>query len=82
LLHEKVEARKNVPININFLNIVNPRIYITIYNMNYLITKNQLSCINILIRTLQEAINRKCFNEDEAAKIYETVEKLNTYINN
>lgn len=50
--------------------------------MNYLITKNQLSCINILIRTLQEAINRKCFNEDEAAKIYETVEKLNTYINN
>ena len=49
--------------------------------MNYVITKNQLSCINILIRTLQEAINRECFNEDETKKIYETVQKLNTYIN-
>jgi hypothetical protein len=50
--------------------------------MNYVITKNQLSCINILIRTLQEAINRECFSEDETEKICKTLEKLNTYINN
>lgn len=50
--------------------------------MKFIITKNQVSCINILIRTLQEAINRECFNEDEIKKIYETIQKLNTYINN
>lgn len=49
--------------------------------MNYIINYEQLTCINILIRTLQEAINRECFDEDETKKIYETVQKLNTYIN-
>ena len=45
--------------------------------MNYLINHKQLTCINILITTLQEAINRECFNKDEIQKIIKTVEKLN-----
>jgi len=45
--------------------------------MNYAINHRQLICINILIRTLQEAINRKCFDEDEIQKILKTVEELN-----
>ena len=44
--------------------------------MNYSITQTELTCINILIRTLQEAINRKCFSEEETAKIYKTIESL------
>ena len=45
--------------------------------MNYMINQKQLTCINILIRTLQEAINREIFNEDEIQKILKTVEELN-----
>ena len=51
--------------------------------MKYQITSTELTCINILIRTLQEAINRKAFSEHEIENIYKTVEKLNkrsTYI--
>jgi hypothetical protein len=44
--------------------------------MNYKINHTQLTCINILIKILQEAINRKCFDEEEIKKIYKTVEKL------
>jgi hypothetical protein len=44
--------------------------------MHYSITQTELTCINILIRTLQEAINRKCFNEEETANIYKTIEAL------
>lgn len=44
--------------------------------MRYLITQTQLTCINIIIRTLQEAINRECFSEDEINNILKTIEKL------
>ena len=45
--------------------------------MNYIINHKQLTCINILITTLQEAINRECFNENEIQKILKVVEELN-----
>tara|TARA_B000000557_G_C20520856_1_gene336284 strand:+ start:337 stop:489 length:153 start_codon:yes stop_codon:yes gene_type:complete len=44
--------------------------------MNYQITQKQLSCINILLKVLQEAINREAFSEKEKEKIYKTVEML------
>ena len=44
--------------------------------MNYMINQTQLTCINIIIRTLQEAINRECFSEDEINNILKTIEKL------
>lgn len=45
--------------------------------MNYIINQKQLACINIIIRSLQEAIDRNCFNEDEIEKILKTVKELN-----
>ena len=45
--------------------------------MNYMINQKQLTCINILIRTLQEAINRECFSEDEIQNIVKTLNELN-----
>ena len=44
--------------------------------MKYEITSTQLTCINILIRTMQEAIDRNTFNEKEIKKIIKTVEIL------
>ena len=44
--------------------------------MHYSITQTELTCINILIRTIQEAINRNCFTEDEINSIHKTIEKL------
>ena len=44
--------------------------------MNYQITQKQLSCINILLKVLQEAISRETFTEKEEEKIYKTVEML------
>jgi len=46
--------------------------------MHYSITQTELTCINILIRTLQEAINRKCFTEEEVQNIIKTVDKLSS----
>ena len=48
--------------------------------MNYMINHKQLVCVNILIRTLQEAINRECFNEDEIQNILKTVDELNKQV--
>ena len=45
--------------------------------MNYMINHKQLTCINILIRTLQEAINRECFSKDEIQNILKTIGELN-----
>ena len=44
--------------------------------MHYSITQKELTCINILIRTLQEAINRQCFSEEEIENIVKTINKL------
>ena len=44
--------------------------------MEYKITQKQLTCINILIKILEEAITRKTFNEEEIEKILKTVETL------
>ena len=44
--------------------------------MHYTITQTELTCINILIKVLQEAINRECFSEEETANIYKTIEML------
>ena len=46
--------------------------------MKYEITHTELTCINILIRTIQEAINRNTFNENEIEKIIKTINKLNS----
>ena len=45
--------------------------------MEYKITHKELTCINILIKILQEAINRNAFNNKEIENIYKTIEKLN-----
>ena len=45
--------------------------------MEYKITHKELTCINILIKILQEAINRNTFNSEEIENIYKTIEKLN-----
>ena len=45
--------------------------------MKYEITHTELTCINILIRTIQEAINRGAFNEIEEDKIIKTIDNLN-----
>ena len=45
--------------------------------MKYEITHTELTCINILIRTIQEAIERDSFNESEIQKIVKTINKLN-----
>jgi len=42
----------------------------------YQISKSEVVCINILIKTIEEAINRNTFNEHELDKIYKTVETL------
>ena len=47
-----------------------------IYIMKYMINSKQLTCINIIIKTLQEAINRECFSEEEITKIIKTVDIL------
>lgn len=44
--------------------------------MHYSITQTELTCINILIRTLQEAIDRNCFEEEEVQNIVKTIDKL------
>ncbi len=45
--------------------------------MKYEITHTELTCINILIRTIQEAIERDTFDENEIKKIIKTINKLN-----
>ena len=45
--------------------------------MKYEITHTELTCINILIRTIQEAINRDTFNQKEIENIMKTINKLN-----
>jgi hypothetical protein len=44
--------------------------------MDYKITSNELTCINILIRVLEEAINRNCFTEKEVNNILKTIDTL------
>lgn len=44
--------------------------------MNYKITSTELTCINILIKVLEEAINRNCFTDEETYKILKTVSVL------
>ena len=43
----------------------------------YTINRKQVVAVNILLKILQEAINRKTFSNEEENKIYETVEILN-----
>ena len=45
--------------------------------MEYKITHKELTCINILIKILQEAISRNTFSDQEIKNIYKTIEKLN-----
>ena len=42
----------------------------------YYINATEVTCINILIKTLEEAIKRKTFNEEEINSIYRTVNVL------
>jgi len=43
----------------------------------YTITKHHVKAINVLIRTLQEAINREAFSKEEVDNIIKTIEYLN-----
>ena len=45
--------------------------------MKYEITAQELTCINILIRVLQEAINRNVYTESEIDNILFTLDQLN-----
>lgn len=44
--------------------------------MKYEITSTELKCINILIRIIQEAINRNTFTKKEIDNILKTIELL------
>ena len=44
--------------------------------MKYEITKKELTCINILIKTITVSIERNTFSEDEKNNIYKTIEIL------
>jgi hypothetical protein len=46
-------------------------------NNDYLITQSQVNAINILLRVLQEAIQRKTFSEEEIENIYMMCDQLN-----
>lgn len=46
-------------------------------NKKYLINNKQLKAINVLIRTLQEAINRNAFSKEEINKIENVILILN-----
>ena len=48
---------------------------------NYKITESQLKMINILIKTVEESINRKAFSEYEIKNILKTIKILNSYPN-
>ena len=58
----------------NFIFIYTIKIMET-YNINEV----QVKAINVLIRTLQEAINRKTFTEKEVKGIVKTIDKLNSF---
>jgi hypothetical protein len=45
---------------------------------NYIITKTQLNMINILIKVVEESINRNTFEKDEIKKIQKTINVLNS----
>tara|TARA_Y100000592_G_scaffold89377_1_gene146539 strand:+ start:660 stop:821 length:162 start_codon:yes stop_codon:yes gene_type:complete len=51
-------------------------------NKKYIITKTQLKMINILIKTVEESINRNTFSQDEIQKIQKTIKILNSYPTN
>jgi hypothetical protein len=45
---------------------------------NYIITKTQLNMINILIKVVEESINRDTFSQDEISNIKKTIKILNS----
>ena len=47
----------------------------------YVITKTQLKMINILIKTVEESINRKTFSEEEVNNVLKVIKILNSYPN-
>jgi len=44
--------------------------------IEYRISSTELTCINVLIKTIEVAINRKTFSESELKGIYKTVNLL------
>ncbi len=46
-------------------------------HIKYEITYQELKCINILIRVVQEAINRDIYTKSEIDKILSTISQLN-----
>jgi len=48
---------------------------------NYKITELQLKMINILIKTVEESINRKTFSEEEVNNVLKVIKILNSYPN-
>ena len=74
--HESVKVKKNEKHIINFFNIVNFLSNPYDLYMDYKITSKELTCINILIKVLEEAINRNCFTEKEVNNILKTIDTL------
>jgi hypothetical protein len=67
---------KNLIVNLNFLY---NNLYMKESDNNkifYKINPTELVCINILIRTIQESINRGTFSELETSNIYRTIDQL------
>ena len=44
--------------------------------VEYRISSTELTCINVLIKTIEVAINRKTFSESELQGIYKTIDLL------
>lgn len=44
--------------------------------MDYKITEKQVTCINILIKALEESIKRGTFNKEEIEKLMTTIDCL------
>ena len=50
-------------------------------NQNYVVTESQVKAVNVLLKVVEEAINRKCFSEDEVENILKISKKLSKNYN-
>ena len=60
------------------IHIIKLKEYSTVMNQLYQINQTQLNIINALIKTLNIAIQRQAFSNEELDKIFYHLNKLNT----
>lgn len=78
-IKNKINTIKNFKYLIVNLTFLYNNLYMSETQKNkiyYKITPTELTCINILIRTIQESINRGTFSDIETKNIYRTVDQL------